>query len=260
MSDYSFEKLEKEPEERELPPGQDFEASFKDGVPEFTGEWAYGSAASPSPERYDTIDAAIPDGQEDLNYDRDAAAIIGYGLDAVSRRIGVEQTVQLIKNFDATGSDNPIKDLYEYMGINTSEEFRDVSLEAGQAKPNVAEFREESGMPVTARPSKEGALKAIEDMKELISEVETSPRYTELRAGARSAGKGYFDYAVQDYSKRGLTELFTVLAEQKEESPDGKSVEQLSSPETDNEKSLENLENRDAPTEENQEKTENVVL
>ena len=54
-------------------------------------------------------------------------------------------------------------------------------------------------------------------MKELIMEVEgADPRYEELRAGARAAGKGYFEYAVSSYGTRGLTELFQALSAQKE--------------------------------------------
>ena len=54
-------------------------------------------------------------------------------------------------------------------------------------------------------------------MKELIAEVESAdPRYEELRTAAKAYGKGYFEYAVKNYGLRGLTELFSVLADQKE--------------------------------------------
>ena len=54
-------------------------------------------------------------------------------------------------------------------------------------------------------------------MKELIAEVEgADPRYEALREGARSAGKGYFEFAVSEYGVRGLTELFAVLGRQRE--------------------------------------------
>ena len=60
-------------------------------------------------------------------------------------------------------------------------------------------------------------LTSIEDMKELIAEVEgADPRYEALREGARSAGKGYFEFAVSEYGVRGLTELFAVLGRQRE--------------------------------------------
>ncbi len=56
-------------------------------------------------------------------------------------------------------------------------------------------------------------------MQELILEVEgADPRYEELRAGARAAGKGYFEYAVSSFGTRGLTELFQVLSAQREKS------------------------------------------
>ena len=42
------------------------------------------------------------------------------------------------------------------------------------------------------------------------------PRYEVLREGARSAGKGYFEFAVSEYGVRELTELFAVLGQQRE--------------------------------------------
>ena len=59
------------------------------------------------------------------------------------------------------------------------------------------------------------------DMKELIVEVEgADPRYEELRAGAKAAGKGYFEYAVGSQYNRGLTDLFRTLAAQREARPE----------------------------------------
>lgn len=213
--DDSFEKypgnsIEKAGE-RNVPEAQDFAKSFENGVPEFAGD---SSNVLGNHAEGETA-------EDDANYDNDianAAALINYGLDAASRELGVERTVQLIKTFDPTGSENPIKDLFEYLGIDTDSEREDVFLEAKASKTKEMEFREESGIPRTIQRSNESALKAIEDMKELIIEVEgADPRYAELRDKAKTAGKGYFEYAVSNFETRGLTELFSVLAEQREE-------------------------------------------
>ena len=206
--------------ERFVPEEQDFSKAFESGVPEFAGSTtAYSDENMIKPEELPATQGNSI-GEESTNYDdglAGAAAIINYGLDAAAREIGVERTVQLIKNFDLASSEDPIKDLYEYLGIDTTDERQSVMLEAKATKPQIAGFYEESDMPATLQRSKEGAIKAITDMKELISEVESAdPRYAELRAKAHSAGKGYFEYAVKDFGTRGLTELFSVLMEQKE--------------------------------------------
>ena len=146
----------------------------------------------------------------------DAAALINYGLNAAALEYGVETVVQKLKGFDSFGSEDPIGDFYKYMGIDTPAEYeavRDEGVASGEA---VEAFREGPNAPAQNK-SAEGALKAIADMKELISEVEgADPRYEELRQGAKAAGKGYFDYAVSSFGVQGLTELFQVLAAQRE--------------------------------------------
>ena len=124
--------------------------------------------------------------------------------------------VQKIKSFDASGMEDPIRGFYEYLGINNSEERKDLREENMAAKPSETEFREGVNAP-SREKSVEGAFAAIDDMKELIAEVEgADPRYEALREGARSAGKGYFEFAVSEYGVRGLTELFAVLGRQRE--------------------------------------------
>lgn len=186
--------------ERMVAPEEDFAEAMKD-APEFEG---------------DKSEVELDNGPE---YDKgiaDAAALINYGLNAAAREIGVEAVVQKIKSFDASGRENPIKGLFECLGIDTPEECRELNNENEAAAKNEQAFREGVNAPLTRR-SDAGAFKALDDMKELISEVEgADPRYEELRAGARAAGKGYFEYAVKDYGIQGLTELFDVLAQQRE--------------------------------------------
>lgn len=234
MDNNNFEKFPGEVEreaEREVPEEQDFAKAFESGVPEFAGSW-FSEASKEADERADDGGSLSETGGEekdDAEYDEgltSAAALINYGLDAASRELGVEQTVQRIKDFDATNSENPIRDLYQHLGVKDNEVRKDVMLEAEAARVKEAEFREEAGASGAERRSKEGAFKAIEDMKELITEVEEAdPRYQALREGAKVAGKGYFDYAVEDFGTRGLTELFGVLARQKEEEKKRKSYQ-----------------------------------
>ncbi|MBQ5812476.1 hypothetical protein IIW29_02825, partial [Candidatus Saccharibacteria bacterium] len=216
--------------EREVAPSEDFEKSFETGVPPFAGEQGgemqyeqngetqYGQATMENlyyGEAKD--DGEVNDVGE--QYDAgiaDAATLINYGLDAAARELGVEAVVQKIKGFDASGRENPIGDLFRELGVNTPEQAELIREEGMATTANEREFREGVNNPGQKR-SYEGALKALSDMKELIGEVEgADPRYAELRAGARAAGKGYFEYAVSEFGSRGLTELFSVLARQRE--------------------------------------------
>ena len=200
--------------ERSVPPEQDFAEKMKD-VPPFQTEKMFGTANSENQfyGESTTEEQETTERNEGLN---DASAIINYGLDAVARQKGVEATVQGIKSFDASNSENPLRDLYTHLGINTIEELKDTRDESDASKYARESFRSEYNMPRTQQKSREGAIKAILDMKELITEVEDAdPRYQELRNNARAAGKGYFEYAVKDFGLRGLTDLFGVLAEQR---------------------------------------------
>lgn len=215
--------------ERAVPGEQDFSAAMNGvgaEVPEFAGE-QFGTANVEN-EYY----GEGGDNMEEQNEERnagiaDAAALINYGLNAAARSMGVELLVQKIKSFDASGMEDPIRGFYEYLGINNSEERKDLREENMAAKPSETEFREGVNAP-SREKSVEGAFAAIDDMKELIAEVEgADPRYEVLREGARSAGKGYFEFAVSEYGVRGLTELFAVLGRQREkdEEAEGNVVE-----------------------------------
>lgn len=219
MDEDNFEKFPGEGKiERAVPGEQDFSAAMNGvgaAVPEFAGE-QFGTANAEN-EYY----GEGGDNMEEQNEERnagiaDAAALINYGLNAAARSMGVELLVQKIKSFDASGMEDPIRGFYEYLGINNSEERKDLREENMASKPSETEFREGVNAP-SHEKSVEGAFAAIDDMKELIAEVEgADPRYEALREGARSAGKGYFEFAVSEYGVRGLTELFAVLGRQRE--------------------------------------------
>ncbi len=190
----------------------DFSKAMSEGVPEFQGFGAKtGAEVSEAESKVET-----EPGEEFNQGISDAAALINYGLDAAARELGVEMVVQKIKGFDASGRENPIRDLFEYLGVDTPEEVKAVEDEGNAAMVNEQVFREGVNAP-SRRSSIEGAFKALADMKELITDVEgADPRYENLREGARAAGRGYFEFAVMNFGKRGLTELFQVLARQRE--------------------------------------------
>ncbi len=162
----------------------------------------------------------------------DAAAIINYGLNAAARDHGVEPVVQGIKNFVVTGSNDVIGDLFRSLGIDTPAEMKELREEARVTRTSEEAFLAEQGVQSRGRYSNEGAIAAINSMKELITEVEgDDPRFDELRQGAKAANMGYFEYAVkvlakqEDKDKReDLTTLFKVLAEQKERAVDNNGV------------------------------------
>ena len=219
MDDNSLEKFPgssvEKSGERVLSESEDFSKAFSEGVPEFAGN-KFGIANNENKYYGEKVEDIENDDEQNEGVDN-ASAIINYGLNAAARELGVELVVQRIKGFDAAGSENPINSLFESLGVDTIEEKKDVEEEASAAAVDEDRFRSETSMPNNKNKSKEGALLAIQDMKELISEVEgADPRYEELREGARAAGKGYFEYAVQNYGVRGLTELFKELKNQRE--------------------------------------------
>ena len=172
-------------------------------TPESSSEVATEQSADKSPERDDNI--------------ADASAIINYGLNAAARERGVEATIQAINNFVPNGNGDPIKQLFVELGIDTGTEVKDLIEESRAAKPNENTFRNENvNAPSTMNRSQEGALNAIKEVKELVAEVQTSPAYANLRAEAKKAGKGYFEYAVSKSGVRDLTVLFGSLSQFKE--------------------------------------------
>lgn len=223
MYDNDFEKFpgsKAETSGNTIPPEQDFDKSFEKGVPEFAGN-QFGIANKSNEFYGETVSDDESENEAEFNDGlSNAASIINYGLDAAARETSVEAVIQGIKNFDASSSDNPLRDLYDSLGIDTKKEFEDMHDESVATKHYRNQFREQYNMPKTEKRSREGFIKAIMDMKELISEVEgADSRYEKLRQAASASGKGYFEYAVKDYGLRGLTDLFSVLAKQKAEKP-----------------------------------------
>lgn len=146
----------------------------------------------------------------------DASAIINYGLNAAAREIGVEAVIQKIKNFVPNNTEDPIKQLFDELGIDTKEEISDTIYESRAIKKEEDIFRNENiNAPVKMEKSQNGALDAIQKVKELVTEVEDSPNYADLRADALKNGKGIFENAVSKYAVRDLTVLFDALSEQK---------------------------------------------
>ena len=162
----------------------------------------------------------------------DAAAIINYGLNAAARERDVESVVQGIKKFVVTGSNDVVGDLFRSLGIDTPAEMKELREEARATRTSEEAFLAEQGVQDRGRYSNEGAIAAINSMKELILEVEgDDPRFNELRRGAQAANMGYFAYAVKVLAKQedkdkheDLTTLFKVLAEQKERVVDSDGV------------------------------------
>ena len=159
-------------------------------------------------------EAKDEDGEEYDEGMENAQSLSGALADAVNK-YGIESTIQKLNSCDLSGSTNPIGDLYYYLGIGTAYE----GEETAKHEMAMDGDKSEAENPASQDQDVEGTLSAIADMKELISEVQgASPVYEKLRQGARSAGMGYFEYAVSSFGVQGLPELFKVLKEQKEQS------------------------------------------
>ena len=199
-------------------------------APEFSGtpKTQYEGAAptNESPERDDNI--------------ADASAIINYGLNAAAREVGVEETMQTINNFVSNGNEDPVKQLFGDLDIDTNAEMEDVVEESRASKPQEDAFRDNVNAPTTMNRSQEGALNAIKEVKELVAEVETSPAYANLRAEALKANKGVFEYAVSKYGTRDLTVLFNALNELKEKPEKATSQPEEKENQSENQSSTEN--------------------
>ncbi len=180
-------------------------------APEFGGE-----QNQPTPKTQYENSATTGEAPERDDNIADASAIINYGLNAAAREKGVEETVQAINNFVFKGDEDPVKQLFGDLDIDTGAEMKDVIEESRASKPQENAFRDDVNAPAPAEKSKEGALNAIKEFKELVAEVETSPAYANLLAEALKANKGIFEYAVSKYGTRDLTVLFSALNELKE--------------------------------------------
>ncbi|MBR6097333.1 hypothetical protein IKP94_01105 [Candidatus Saccharibacteria bacterium] len=181
-------------------------------APEYAGDSSENINTAPAP----IAEAPQLPGEQDDDGIENASAIINYGLDAAARTLGVEAVAQMIKNFDCAGSEDPIRDLYNALGIDTKEERQELHDVRRANMGTETEFREEFNVPAPSKYKREAAIKAIQDMKELISEVEgADPAYAAMRN--ETSGQGYFAHAVEGYEKQGFVELFRALKKQREE-------------------------------------------
>ena len=172
----------------------------------------------------------------------DASAILNYGLNAAAREKGVDAVVNTIKNFVYKGQGDPIIQLLTELGIDTPKEFSELRDESRAIKSDENTFRNESvNAPATLNKSVQGALNAIQDFKLLITEVESSPEYNNLRSEALKNGKSIYGEAVSDYNVHDLTTLFNALSAQKENQIENQSSTTNPSPETDATESEESL-------------------
>ena len=192
-------------------------------APKFAGDQLNETGIPNLPNSYETTiteptDTAAEETPKRDESIADASAIINYGLNAASREKGVESVIQTINNFVPKGDEDPIRHLFNELSIDTNTELKDTAEEARATKPEENAFRSEDiNAPTTANKSHESALAAIQNVKDLVTEVQTSPAYADLRAEALSSGLGVFEYAVKKYAVRDLTVLFRAISEQKQE-------------------------------------------
>lgn len=186
------------------------------------------------------------DNEENLNAYDDTIANAGrltrYGLvDAACRHSeDMEGFVRKIETFDAAGSTDPLHDFYDYIGINSAEEKKELGQEELSSNDSKSLYMDNNKIPVDEAKTIEGAIKAFADFKELIAEVEMDPRYEQLRNEAKRAQKGYFEYAVMQYGQKGLVELLNALAEEREKS-DKQETEDESEDNNENSEQIEQL-------------------
>ena len=208
-------------------------------APEFGGE-----QNQPTPQTQYENPATTSEAPERDDNIANASAIIYniQGLNAAASEKGVEETVQAVNNYVFNGTEDPVKQIFGDLGIDTGAEMKDVIEESRASKPQENAFRDNINAPASMEKSKEGALNAIKEFKELVAEVETSPAYANLRAEALRANKGIFEYAVSKYGTRDLTVLFNALNELKEKP--GNTVEQATpEPEEDQSENQSSTEN-----------------
>lgn len=162
-------------------------------------------------------------GDERYKFDENisgAAAIINYGpINAAAREMGVTAVIEAIYNFVPDGSDTPIMEqLLINCGIDTPKEVKDLKEEQRASIIDESESRTNVNIPSTIHhPSEQGILKAILEFKELVSEIKTSPDFKELREGAMTAQRNFWDFLVMNLpmKDRSLTTVFKKLEEYK---------------------------------------------
>ena len=134
--------------------------------------------------------------------------------DAVSK-YGYGRTMQKLSECDVSGSDDPVGDLYYYMGLGTTHE----GEEEAKHEVGMTDGEADNKEIVSSDQNVQGVRTEINNMKEIINEVKgANPAYEGLRQGAWAAGMDVFEYAAKAYEVQSLPELFQVLEQQKEQS------------------------------------------
>ena len=133
--------------------------------------------------------------------------------DAVSK-YGYGRTMQKLSECDVSGSDDPVGDLYYYMGLGTTHE----GEEEAKHEVGMTDGEADNKEIVSSDQDVQGVRTEINNMKEIINEVKgANPAYEGLRQGAWAAGMDVFEYAAKAYEVQSLPELFQVLEQQKEQ-------------------------------------------
>lgn len=159
--------------------------------------------------------AGVSNGEEyeqDYNQTVANASRLIPSLNGAAMQLGIPSVIEGIKNFDPTQSDNPIPDLLRLMGIDTKAEIKELHENQAAGAKNVAAYYAGANAPQNLRRSKEGDIKAIQDMKKLIYDVERADNdYFELREAAKHNNRNIFEQAVVDYQVRDLASLLSSL-------------------------------------------------
>lgn len=179
------------------------------------------------PEIDETEDANIPEEEYDETISG-TANLLNYGLDGIARNIGVEQTMQALKNYDPSNNpSDPIKGFYESIGIDTTKEYKDIQSTNSANRDSVNEYLNNTNTsPIN---STEHAIKALLDAHNLIRAIESSPEYASLRENAKKSEMGYFEYAIHDIPNAGLPDLFKRLEEMKDDISSKESIDETQS-------------------------------
>ncbi len=134
--------------------------------------------------------------------------------DAVSK-YGYGRTMQKLSECDVSGSNDPVGDLYYYMGLGTTHE----GEEEAKHEVGMTDGEADNKEIVSSDQDVQGVRTEINNMKKIINEVKgANPVYEGLRQGAWAAGMDVFEYAAKAYEVQSLPELFQVLEQQREQS------------------------------------------
>ena len=189
------------------------EKSFMDVIKtgEKVGEATFGNANEENELKDDGGEEQSGQGNEMGDTKKTMSEVLA---DAVSK-YGYGRTMQKLSECDVSGSDDPVGDLYYYMGLGTTHE----GEEEAKHEVGMTDGEADNKEIVSSDQDVQGVRTEINNMKEIINEVKgANPAYEGLRQGAWAAGMDVFEYAAKAYEVQSLSELFQVLEQQKEQS------------------------------------------